>query len=121
MIELIPAVTNAITLVSRLRTISENVKDAESRNLLADLSVELADVKIKMASMMEENANLHAKIRNFESLDTDPCPRCRKRTYTVEKSEPDRRFRAVGGLRRTYKCSSCAFSEEKLEGMPISS
>jgi hypothetical protein len=50
----ITAITNAISLLTRLKTISANIRDAEFKNVLADLSLELADVKIKMAGLMNE-------------------------------------------------------------------
>jgi hypothetical protein len=59
--EIVSSVTNAITLVSRLKKISENIRDAEFKNLLADLSLQLADAKMKMASLIHENAELHEK------------------------------------------------------------
>ena len=47
MVEIIPSITNAIALVSRLKTISESIRNAEVKNLLADLSLELAEAKLK--------------------------------------------------------------------------
>ena|SRR5688572_25375111 len=114
MVEIISSVTNAISLVSRLRKISDNIRDAEFKNLLADLSLELADVKLKMAGLLNENLDLQNKIKELESVEGNPCPKCRKRGWQIEKSEPDRVFRKVGGIRRTYKCAFCGFSEEEL-------
>lgn len=112
--EVISSVTNAISLVSRLKKISENIRDAEFKNLLADLSLELAETKMKMASLIGENAELHTKIRELESVEGDPCPKCRKRGWHVEKSEPDEIFGEIGGIRRTYLCSLCGFTEQEL-------
>ena len=112
--EVISSVTNAITLVSRLKKISENIRDAEFKNLLADLSLELAETKMKMASLIGENAELQNKIRELESAEGDPCPKCRKRGWHVEKSEPDPEFGDLGGIRRTYLCSLCGFTEQVL-------
>jgi len=64
--EIISSVTNAIALASRLTKISENIRDAEFNNLLADLSLELAEAKMKMASLIHENAELHEKVNNLE-------------------------------------------------------
>ena len=112
--EVISSVTNAITLVSRLKKISENIRDAEFKNLLADLSLELAETKMKMASLITENADLQNKIKELENVEGDPCPKCRRRTWQIEKSEPDEVYEIVGGIRRTYLCSACGFTEQKL-------
>ena len=112
--EVISSVSNAIALVSRLKKVSENIRNAEFKNLLADLSLELAEAKIKMASLITENAELQNKITELESLEGDPCPKCRKRTWQIEKSEPDEIYGIVGGIRRTYLCSACGFTEQKL-------
>jgi len=100
MVEIISSVTNAIGLVSRLKNISENIRDAEFKNLLADLSLELADVKLKMAVLMNENLELQNKIKELESVEGDPCPKCRKRGWQIEKSEkhPQRSLGLVGFL-----------------------
>jgi len=110
----ITAITNAISLLTRLKQISGNIRDAEFKNLLADLSLELAEVKIKMAGLMNEKLELENRIKELESVEGDPCPKCRKRGWQIEKSEPDEVYGLIGGIRRTYKCSFCGFSEEKL-------
>ncbi|MFY9619060.1 MAG: hypothetical protein WAM70_16350 [Pyrinomonadaceae bacterium] len=112
--EVISSVTKAIALVSRLKKIGENIRDAEFKNVLADLSLELAETKLKMASLIGENADLHNRIRELESAEGDPCPKCRKRGWHVEKSEPDEIFGDLGGIRRTYLCSYCGFTEQEL-------
>jgi hypothetical protein len=42
-------VTQAITIVESLRAIGEKVKNAEVNSLLADLSLALSDIKMKLA------------------------------------------------------------------------
>jgi hypothetical protein len=108
----ITAITNAIGLLTRLREISANIRDAEFKNLLADLSLELAEVKIKMAGLMNENLDLQNKIKELESVEGDPCPRCHKRGWQLEKSEKHPDLGEMGILLRTYKCSFCGLTEE---------
>jgi regulator of replication initiation timing len=57
-VDVISAINNSISIVTRLREISKNASEAEFRNLLADLSNELADAKIKIASLKEHIAAL---------------------------------------------------------------
>ena len=60
--DLITSVSTAIAIAKRLKEISENIKDAEFKNLLADLSLELADMKLRLAGVVEENVKLRSKI-----------------------------------------------------------
>lgn len=113
--DVIVSIANAISLTKRLKEISDNIRDAEIKNVLADLSVELADTKLRVAELVSENAKLKNQINELDTSPADPCPRCRKRTYVVSKSEPDKEFGDLGGLRRTYTCSACGFTEEKIE------
>ena len=110
----ITAITNAIGLVTRLKKIGENIRDAEFKNVLADLTLELAEVKMKMAGLMEENLDLKNKIKELESFEGDPCPKCHKRGWQIEKSQKHPQFGGVGILLRTYKCSLCGFTEEEM-------
>jgi len=65
------AMTTAISLAGRLREISKNIGDAEFKNILADLSLELADAKLAMADIQfkaldkdKEIAALKEKLKN---------------------------------------------------------
>ena len=49
--DILATLNHSISLVSRLREISKNLSEAEFKNLLADLSSELADAKIKIAEL----------------------------------------------------------------------
>lgn len=57
-IEYLAALNNSIDLAKRLKEISKNIKDAEFKQVLADLYNELGDVKIQMASLKEQIAEL---------------------------------------------------------------
>ena len=89
MADLIASLSTALSLASRLREISANIRDAEFKNLLADLTLQLADVKMQMAEVMEQNRLLTARVRELEQADGEPCPKCRKRTWDLEASRPD--------------------------------
>jgi|ERR1044072_9751626 hypothetical protein len=112
----ITAITNAIGLVTRLKKIGENIRDAEFKNLLADLNLELAEVKMKMAGLMTEKLELQNRIKELESVEGDPCPKCHKRGWQIEKSQkhPQRTLAKVGFLLRTYKCAICGFTEDEM-------
>lgn len=66
-VDILATLNHSISLVSRLREISKNLSEAEFKNLLADLSSELADAKIhiaelktQLAALAEENRSLKA-------------------------------------------------------------
>lgn len=105
------AVTTSITIAKKLREVSERMKDAEVKLLIADLSIELANVKQNLAELLQENTDLREKLRAAETAEGDPCPRCRKRTWSLTSSKPSRRMGDMGVLDRTYTCSSCNFTE----------
>ena len=115
MSDLIASVSAAIDIAKRLRQVGENIRDAEIQNLVADLSLELAEAKMKLSAVLEENVALKAKVRELETSEADPCPKCRRRGWQLEDSRPDTVFGDVGGFRRIYTCSLCGFSEERLE------
>jgi hypothetical protein len=52
--DIISPINNSLSLLSRLREISNNMKEAEIRNVIADLSNELADVKLAAADLKEQ-------------------------------------------------------------------
>jgi hypothetical protein len=114
MTDVMQSLAHAIDIAKRLREMNEKVKNADFANLIADLNLEFADVKLKLAGVMERNLKLKERIRTLEAIDADPCPKCRKRIYELESSRPDPTFGDMGAIRRTYKCSGCGFSEQKL-------
>ena len=62
----ITSINNAITLAQRLREISKNIEDAEFKNVLADLGLEIADTKLALAQVTEENAQLKSELTKLK-------------------------------------------------------
>lgn len=56
--EALSAIDNALHLVKRLREVSTKVKEAEIRNVIADLYIELANVKVQTADLTGKNLRL---------------------------------------------------------------
>ena len=100
MAEIISSVSSAIAIVKKLKEVSDKIKDANFKNLLADLNLELAEIKTQVAEVMEENTRLKAKISSLESTEGEKCPKCLKRGWKLERSFPDPTFGELGGLRR---------------------
>ncbi|NLF99548.1 MAG: hypothetical protein GX565_05285 [Lentisphaerae bacterium] len=114
MADLISAVTTAIGIARKLREVEERLHDAELKCLLADLSLELAETKVKLSELIQENQQLKQQVAKLECAE-DICPKCKKQGWAMEKSEPDRIFGPLGGLRKTFLCRLCGYSEEKLD------
>lgn len=115
MTDLVGSVSTAISLAKRLKGISENIRAAEFKNLLADLTLELANLKLRLADVLNENARLRSEVSDLRNVDGEPCPKCGKRGWQLESSKPDPTFEVLGGLRRRFKCSLCGFTEERLD------
>ena len=73
----------------------------------------MADLKLKLAGVVEENVKFKARIRELESSEAEQCPKCRKRTWELASSGPDPTFGNLGAIRRVYKCTECGFTEPK--------
>ena len=77
--EALNTISNAITLAKQLREISKNIEEAEFKNVLADLMIQLANVKIESADAKERIADLMAKngepeedLERVATAETDP-------------------------------------------------
>jgi hypothetical protein len=114
MTDFMQSLTQATTLLMRLRALNEKVKNAEFAHVIADLNMEFADLKLKCAGVVEENVRLKDEIRKLQAVEGEPCPKCRKRTYELESSRRDPVMGDMGALWRKYKCSACGFTEERL-------
>jgi hypothetical protein len=105
---------NALKALDSLREQSKGSKDSTLKENISRLYDNLLDLKAAVLRVQEENIELKSKIRELESPEAEPCPKCRKRAWQLERSYPDHTFGQVGCIRRVYKCSLCGFSEEKL-------
>ncbi len=73
--DIISSINNSMSLLSRLRKISQNIKEAEIRNVIADLSNELADVKLAAADLKEQVLALkeeNASLKHHKSTEEKP-------------------------------------------------
>jgi len=114
MADLIATITTAISIAKKLKDISDRIKDVELKGTIADLSLELAELKTRLADVITENVALREKVKALETAEGDPCPKCHKRGWSIESSEPDRLFGDLGGMKRAYRCSLCGFTESKI-------
>ncbi|NAW60475.1 hypothetical protein CAG58_00640 [Vibrio sp. V31_P5A7T61] len=67
MSDVLSSIGQAISLAKRLREISKNIEDAEFKNLLADLNLELADTKLALADVIEQNSQLKLEVNELKN------------------------------------------------------
>ena len=102
----------AINLVKRLIEINKTVKHAEFANLLADLSLQIAESNSKIGGLISENNRLKEKIRKLESKSGEKCPKCGNYSFELKDSKDDPNFPEALIL-RIYECANCKFSENR--------
>ena len=118
MSDLISTASNALQLVTRLRDINKKIANAEFSNTLADLVLELSELKIKVAALLDENDRLkrQASTNAAASLEFKDfayytgtgegpfCPGCYDtQKKTIRLSKLSGAFLAFG----SHKCPAC--------------
>ena len=81
---------------------------------MADLSLELAEAKLKISDLVSDNVELNEKIRLLTSATGERCPKCNNLTFEIISTKPHEIFGDLGTKEREYKCSGCGFNESKL-------
>jgi hypothetical protein len=109
MSDLLPEMSRALALATRLRVMSELGRDAEFKQLVADLLLELAEVQLKLDELMNENAAVKGQLQAHSNPKGERCPRCFEFGWRVTKSRPHGQ---TGGMVQTYGCAKCGLREE---------
>jgi len=86
----------------------------EAQEKIMELRQSAMDAQEENIGLRQRVIELEQQVRELESLDGDPCPRCKKRTWIVESSKKDRQFGRLGGIRREYRCTECDLTESVL-------
>jgi len=107
--DLLPAISRAVTLATRLRVISDRGRDAEFRGIVADLMLELAEVQLKLDELLNENAALKGQMQVNANPKGDRCPRCFEFGWRMTTSRP---HGTLGAMVQTYTCPKCGLKEE---------
>ncbi|MEQ1596033.1 MAG: hypothetical protein ABL985_13145 [Casimicrobium sp.] len=71
MTDLISTASSAIQLVGRLREINKSIANAEFAKALADLAIELSELKIKVAGLLEENDQLKRQVAKKQTAELE--------------------------------------------------
>jgi hypothetical protein len=88
---------------------SERGTDAQFKQLVADLLLELAEVQLKLDELMKENAALKGQLQSHSNPQGERCPRCFEFGWQVTSSRPHGQ---LGGMVQTYGCAKCGLKEE---------
>lgn len=106
------------TITDIAGTISNAQLRQELNGKIADLQTAILTARQKMLEMQEqyeqllqENKRLTAQLS--DTVDAEPCPRCRRKGWHVESSRPAGEFADLGVSQRQYKCHFCGFTESK--------
>ncbi len=108
MSDLLPGISRAVALATRLRVLSERSRDAEFKGIVADLLLELAEVQLKFDELLNESAALKGQLQAQTSSD-ERCPRCFESGWRVTSSRPHGQ---LGAMVQTYSCAKCGLKEE---------
>jgi predicted RNA-binding Zn-ribbon protein involved in translation (DUF1610 family) len=111
MSDLLPGISRAVALATRLRVISERGRDAEFKQLVADLLLELAEMQLKLDELLTENAALKGQLQSQANPKGERCPRCFEFGWRMTSSRPHGQ---LGGMVQTYTCAKCGLKEEAI-------
>jgi hypothetical protein len=120
-------IAGGLSALKAAADLTRSIRDAAKAGLLAsdefagrvaEVYDYIADSKEALLNAQEEISNLQAEVRELnvklaQTVDADPCPRCRRKGWHVESSEPDATFGDLGGVRRVYRCEYCSLSESQ--------
>ena len=103
----LPNYKDIVELLKKGATLEAQEKIMELREAALALQEENIDLKNEVIELKEQ-------VRKLESFEGEPCPKCRRPSWIVESSKPDKQFSRLGGIRREYRCTECGFSESQL-------
>ena len=109
--DLLPAISRAVTLATRLRVMSDRGRDAEFKGVVADLLLELAEAQLKLDELLNETAALKGQLLSNANPKGERCPRCFEFGWRVTGSRPHGQ---LGGMVQTYSCAKCGLKEEMM-------
>ena len=111
MSDLITSISQSLALATRLRSMSERLKDGEFKRVLDALLLELAEVQLKLDELMTEHAAVKAQLKALANPQGECCPRCGELGWRVTGSRPHKN---PGVVVQIYGCSKCGLKEEAL-------
>ena len=118
MSELTASISHALTLATRLRSMSEKIRDGEFKRVLDALLLELAELQLKLDQVSSEYIGLKGQAQApgqsgaaAQSAQGDCCPRCGAIGWKVSATKPTK---TPGVIAQIYACRQCGLKEETL-------
>jgi hypothetical protein len=111
MSDLISSMSQAMTLATRLRSMSEKLKEGEFKRVLDALLLELAEVQLKLDDLMSEQVALKGQLQAQVNPQGELCPRCGALGWKVTGSRP---HKTPGVVVQTHSCAKCGLREDTL-------
>lgn len=93
--DLLGSVNSTISILGCLKSASKNIEDAQFKSLLADLSLEISELKLQLSGILEENMILKEENQKLRSTS--------EQSFTFDSSIGA--YYAIGG--DGPYCSSC--------------
>ena len=110
MTDLNQALAHAIGLATRLRSMSEKIRDPQFKGTADNLLLELAELQLKFEAFSTEHAALKAQVSAAANPQGERCPRCFETGWKVTGTRPDKNGRVI----QTYTCPKCKLKEDVL-------
>jgi len=107
--DLTTSLTQALAIATRLRTVSEKMKEGEFKRLCDALLLELAEVQMKLGDVLTENATLKAQLQAGDDSEVICCPRCFERGWHLVETRP---HKTPGVVVQVWACPKCKLKEE---------
>ncbi|HET7756283.1 MAG TPA: hypothetical protein VI195_02360 [Steroidobacteraceae bacterium] len=114
MTDLNKAISQALMLATRLRTMSERTKDSPFKGIVAELLLEIAEVQIRIDELVSEHAALKARLQAQSAPQVERCPRCHELGWKVTGRRPVKQPGQPPRIAQAYACSKCGLKEEVL-------
>jgi hypothetical protein len=113
MSDLTASISHALTLATRLRSMSEKIKDGEFKRVLDALLLELAELQLKLDQLVSEYMGLKGQAPGQPAppAQGDCCPRCGALGWKISATKPTK---TAGVIAQIYACGKCGLKEEVL-------
>lgn len=113
MSDLTASISHALTLATRLRSMSEKIKDGEFKRVLDALLLELAELQLKLDQLVSDYMGLKGQApgQAAPAAQGDCCPRCGALGWKVSATKPTK---TAGVIAQIYACGKCGLKEEVL-------
>ena len=113
MADIIASVSSAINLAEKLEEKSSTLENNELKNILAELSLGLIEIRDKIAEYLTERNDSKTRNSVLFGESCELCPVCKNFTLESISCKPHPIYGDIGGTDREMKCSLCGFRESR--------